>query len=265
LAGSVHHIMLALPTRILVGVAVAVQFVVPLQVLGAWVEGPSQDPPPPLASAPAPVPPSALDAAMDRVDRLQSEVQALRQKTDDQEKKIEELKSENGEVWLTAQRAQQIRGIVADALSDSSTRTSLRTEGATAGYDQGFYLQSADGNYRMNIGGQVQTRFAYAYATPSSLTAEERQNGAGNESGFELRRVRINFFGHVFDPSWTYRVQFASDRDSQNLNNPFNPHAAVCRTLAGESVLQHQVDSGHSVGVGGREASHVRLIQRWRC
>lgn len=236
MAGTVHHIMLALPTRILVGVAVAVQFVVPLQVLGAWAESPTQDPPP-LVSAPASVPPSALDAAMDRVDRLQSEVQALRQKTDDQEKKIEELKSENGEVWLTAQRAQQIRGIVADALSDSSTRTSLRTEGATAGYDQGFYLQSADGNYRMNIGGQVQTRFAYAYATPSSLTAEERQNGAGNESGFELRRVRINFFGHVFDPSWTYRVQFASDRDSQNLNNPFNLEDVFIQKALGEGFF----------------------------
>ena len=109
-----------------------------------------------------------------------------------------------------------------DVLSDSSTRSSFRNDGATAGYDGNFFLASADGNFRVNIGGQVQTRFAYSYQPTKAMTQQQRDNGQQNEYGFELRRVRMNFFGHVFDPSWTYRVQFASDRDAQNTNQSFN-------------------------------------------
>ena len=36
-----------------------------------------------------------------------------------------------------------------------------------------------------------------------------------NEYGWELRRVKLNFFGNMIDPSWTYRIQFAYERDGQ--------------------------------------------------
>ena len=222
-----------MPTTLFIAVAGAMG----VAVLPAWCRDTD---PPASPSAPDLAAPDRVDnpdSTMDRFDRLQSEVEALRRKTDEQEKKIEELKSENGEVWLTAQRAQQIRGIVTDALSDSANRSSFRKDGAIAGYDNGFYLASADGNYRMNIGGQVQSRFSYAYATRSSLNSEQRQAGAQSESGFELRRVRINFFGHVFDPSWTYRVQFASDRDGGNLNNPFNLEDVFIQKALGDGFF----------------------------
>ena len=89
----------------------------------------------------APSGPPAIDNS--RIDRLQSEVEALRRKTDEQAKQIEDLKAQNGEAWLTEQRAGQIRGIVGDVLSDSSTRSSFRNDGATAGYDGNFFLASA--------------------------------------------------------------------------------------------------------------------------
>jgi len=233
------------PTTLFIAVAGALG----VAALPAW----SRDTDPPAsAAAPESAPPDRVatpDSTMDRFDRLQSEVEALRRKTDEQEKKIEELKSENGEVWLTAQRAQQIRGIVTDALSDSANRSSFRKDGAIAGYDNGFYLASADGNYRMNIGGQVQSRFSYAYATRSSLNSEQRQAGAQNESGFELRRVRINFFGHVFDPSWTYRVQFASDRDGGNLNNPFNLEDVFIQKFAERSLVNQYYNTKWIQGI----------------
>jgi hypothetical protein len=78
----------------------------------------------------AAVPPPAIDNS--RIDRMQSELEALRRKTDEQAKQIEDLKAQNGEAWLTEQRASQIRGIVGDVLSDSSTRGSFRSDGATA-------------------------------------------------------------------------------------------------------------------------------------
>ena len=122
------------PTTLFIAIAGALG----VAALPAW----SRDTDPPAsAAAPEPAAPDRVatpDSATDRFDRLQSEVEALRRKTDEQEKKIEELKSENGEVWLTAQRAQQIRGIVTDALSDSANRSSFRKDGAIAGYDNGF-------------------------------------------------------------------------------------------------------------------------------
>ena len=37
--------------------------------------------------------------------------------------------------WLTEQRSEEIRAIVSDVLSDSSTRDSLAADGAVAGWD----------------------------------------------------------------------------------------------------------------------------------
>jgi hypothetical protein len=76
---------------------------------------------------------------------MQAELEALRRKTDEQAKQIEDLKAQNGEAWLTEQRASQIRGIVGDVLGDSAGRASLRTDGALAGYDRNFFIASADG------------------------------------------------------------------------------------------------------------------------
>lgn len=62
----------------------------------------------------------------------------------------------NGETWLTEQRATEIRSIVADVLADSSTRESLQSSGATAGWNKdqgGFFLASPSGDFKLNIKG----------------------------------------------------------------------------------------------------------------
>jgi hypothetical protein len=113
--------------------------------------------------------------------------------------------SANGEQWLTEQRADEIRGIVTDVLADSATRDSLAADGALAGWDRskgGFFIESADGNYRLNIRGQFQSRFAY-----DSRNVDGIDDAPTPEQwGFEMRRVRIHFGGHIVDPTWTYLV-----------------------------------------------------------
>lgn len=64
-----------------------------------------------------------------------------------------------------------------------------------AGWDRGFYLQSTDGNYRLNIGGWIQPRYEYA-----------NQKGTQDTSSFELRRVRLDLRGHVIQPELTFRI-----------------------------------------------------------
>ena len=66
---------------------------------------------------------------------------------------LAELKQQNGQDWLTEQRSSEIRGIVQDVLADADTRTSLQSSGAMAGYNNGFFLASPDGNFSLKVGG----------------------------------------------------------------------------------------------------------------
>ncbi|MSR19313.1 MAG: hypothetical protein EXS00_09195, partial [Phycisphaerales bacterium] len=72
---------------------------------------------------------------------------------------IATLKTQNTDKWLTSERAEEIKGLVRDVLADADTRASLQGSGATAGYDDGFFVSSADGNFKLRINGLEQVRF----------------------------------------------------------------------------------------------------------
>ena len=117
--------------------------------------------------------------------------------------RLEQHASEKG-VWLTDERAREIRAVVTDVLADSAARTNLAGDAATAGWDKskGFFLSSADGNYLMVIRGDAQFRWNFnhrdigsAAAAAGSVTA----NTNGDTYGFEWRRARIAFAGNVVD------------------------------------------------------------------
>jgi hypothetical protein len=144
--------------------------------------------------------------------RMQAEIQALQQANQRQSEEIQSMKSERGEQWLTEQRAAQIRGVVSDVLADADTRAMLQSTGATAGYDKGFFLASADGSFRLNIKGQVQSRFAYNHVS-SGAAGVPGSEQSENEYGFELRRAKLGFSGHVIDPTWRYDIKMAYERN----------------------------------------------------
>jgi hypothetical protein len=110
------------------------------------------------------------------------------------------LKSQQGEQWLTEQRAAQVRGIVQDVLADADTRASLQTTAATSGYDNGFFISSADGNFKLKITALEQIRFVYnnQYNPGAASVPPE------NTWGMENRRTQVWFTGNVVDPTWTY-------------------------------------------------------------
>jgi len=65
-----------------------------------------------------------------------------------------------------------------------------------SGWEGGsYFLQSADGTFRMTIGGRVQPR--YQFRSPAE---------GEDTSSFLLRRVRLDVRGHVMDPRLTFRV-----------------------------------------------------------
>lgn len=111
---------------------------------------------------------------------------------------IASLRAQTGEGWLDEQRAEEVRALVQDTLADADTRASLLQSGMSAGWDNGFFIASPDGNFRLQFGATIQTRFVY-----------NNQDEAVDEDrwGFENRRTRLRFKGHIVDPTWRYFIQ----------------------------------------------------------
>jgi len=113
--------------------------------------------------------------------------------------------------------ADEIRAMVAEMLSDAETRTSLLQSGGTAGHDGNFFISSPDNNFRLEVSGQIQ--FRYVINTLDDEEFEDPDNPGeffNNDDftpGFQARRTKLTFEGHVFDPDLFYKVQGAFDRD----------------------------------------------------
>jgi hypothetical protein len=151
---------------------------------------------------------------------------------------LAELKQQDGQDWLTEQRASEIRGIVQDVLADADTRTSLQNSGAMAGYNKGFFLASPDGNFKLNVQGFMQVRWTL--------------NTAGDQNtrwGFENADTYLDFSGNVVDPSWKFKVRgnFANDEagNSGNMGLSF-------------AYIEKDLGDGLSVRVGQFRAPWLR-------
>ncbi|MCP4069488.1 MAG: hypothetical protein GY741_14535 [Phycisphaeraceae bacterium] len=149
---------------------------------------------------------------------------------------LAELKQQNGQDWLTEQRSSEIRGIVQDVLADADTRTSLQSSGAMAGYNNGFFLASPDGNFSLKVGGQIQIRWV--------MNSAKDQNTL---YGFENRRTKLDFQGNVFSKDWTYRVR-----------NNFSAEAGVSDLEF--AYVQKAMDNGMSIRVGQFQAPWLREV-----
>ena len=138
------------------------------------------------------------------------------------EKAVSDLMQEKGENWLTAQRASEIRAVVQDVLSDADTRANLQGSAATAGYNDGFFIASPDGNFKLKINGELQNRFAYNWLStrsmansqifnvPSTPVSTFNSEGVAKAAwGFEVRRAKLEFSGHIVDPGWQYALTLA--------------------------------------------------------
>lgn len=131
---------------------------------------------------------------------LRSEVDALRQQ-------VAELKGQQNSNWLNERRAEEVKALIQEVLSDADTRASLMADGMGAGYDgRNFYVGSADGGFRLTISGQIQFRYIFNFENPDDgVNPHDR-----NDDGFALNRVKLTFGGHVTaGRKWDYEVTIA--------------------------------------------------------
>jgi len=174
---------------------------------------------------------------------------------------LAQLKQENSQDWLTEQRSAEIRGIVQDVLADADTRTSLQSSGAMAGYNNGFFLASPDGNFSLKIGGQVQIRWTLNHAKAGYSGSAGAPVGSPNDMnlntqwGFENRRTKLNFEGNVFSKDWTYRVRAAFNQGTTMPGNAADGAAAI-----DFAYIEKSMDNGMSIRVGQFHAPWMREV-----
>jgi len=128
----------------------------------------------------------------------------------------------------------EVRAIVAEMLADAETRSSLLQGGGMAGHDgKSFFLGSGDGNYRLNVGGQIQFRYYLNFRDDENSVdrdgdgdvdaADDALAEDDFESGFQTRRTKLVFDGNVINPNIFYKVQsnFSSSTGGDGLEEAY--------------------------------------------
>ncbi len=123
--------------------------------------------------------------------------------------KLSQLEAEQGDNWLNERRAEEVKGLIMEVLSDADTRASLLNDGVLAGHDgKHFFISSADGTFALYLGGQIDLR--YIWNQQDSSTGDE------DEGGFQTRRLKLKASGHISSPKIKYKVTLATDRGDGN-------------------------------------------------
>ena len=179
-----------------------------------------------------------LANADDADSRVDAENQTLRAELAQMKQRLQRIEAEQGETWLNERRAEEVKTLIAEVLSDADTRASLLDEAVTAGHDgKHFFLRSANGNFLMEIAGHMQLRFIANWADdpfvdndtaavepspgdpgspadPGTPDGEDDESLDEGESGFTLRRTKLKFSGHITaNPKIGYKIVLAAERD----------------------------------------------------
>ncbi len=138
------------------------------------------------------------------MERFEAELSALRARVEAQDAELRQLRAAADETWMNESRAAEVEAIVRDVLS-AAEKQDASSSGPTAGYNNGFFIGSGDGNFLLRVNVEGQVRYVYS--------AAEQPNGTdGDENGFVMRRARLDLRGHAIDPDLTYRLRLSMDR-----------------------------------------------------
>lgn len=138
---------------------------------------------------------------------LANELEKTRNELAELKKQVAELKSAQSESWQQDAHAEVTRQLVSEIMKDSQTRVDSLDTRLLAGWDPSkkhFIIQSPDSRFLIQIEGQIQVRYVASFRNDSSDDML---------SGFQLRRAKLKFGGHVFDPNLGYKLVLANDRD----------------------------------------------------
>ncbi len=175
-------------------------------------------------------------------DRDDQVIEDLKAQVTSLQHQVNGLRQSSNDGWLTERRAAEVRSIVQDVLADADTRASLLTQDATAGYDGKFFIGSADGAFRLNLGGHLQARYIY--------NARNDDGGGIDEdvAGFAVRRAKLKGNGHIGNPKIGFGFAIAGDSDSTSGDGHFEDYYA-----------EYKYDNGVKVRVGRWKQPFARV------
>ncbi len=131
---------------------------------------------------------------------------------------VAQLKAQQDGNWLNERRAEEVKSLVREVLADADTRASLQGSGMYAGHNgKNFFLSSADGATTMNVSGQMQFRYIANLRDDAAVAVGAGSPADDFRSGFQFRRVKLNFAGTVASPQISYELTLASDRNNGNI------------------------------------------------
>lgn len=164
-----------------------------------------------LAAGPGALAQDGGGLTKDDVDQILRELRETREQVKDLQQEVTELRNEDGEQWLSEERAKEIRALVSDVLEDSDHRSSLLQDGATAGWTptDGFFLASPDGDFLLAVDGLMQFRWIYNW--------QDEEFGDEHRQGFEFARTKLTLSGHVFNRDIEYLVRGDVTRNEPGL------------------------------------------------
>jgi len=164
-----------------------------------------------VAAAPAVTAQDGGGLTKDDIDQILRELRETREQVKDLQQEVTLLRNEDGEQWLSEERAKEIRALVSDVLEDSDHRASLLQDGATAGWTptDGFFLASPDGDFLLAVDGLMQFRWIYNW--------HDEPGDDEHRQGFEFTRTKLTLSGHVFSRDIEYLVRGDVTRNEPGL------------------------------------------------
>ena len=150
--------------------------------------------------------------------QLQAEIEALKSQ-------LAKVQHHQNSDWMSKARADQVRAMVKDVLAKSRQESQYMDSQLQAGYDNGFYIRSANKAFQLNINGYMQVRYTYsksAAGNNNTVSGGPAAGPFGNSSGFDFRRARLILSGNAFK-SVIYSISgdFADGSSNVGLGNTF--------------------------------------------
>ncbi len=103
----------------------------------------------------------------------------MQARTDALNAMVSQMQADQGDNWLNERRAEEVKGLIIEVLSDADMRASLMNDGTVTGHDgSGFFIKSADGAFALYLGGQIDFRYIWNNQDTSGLTVDEDEGGS---------------------------------------------------------------------------------------
>ena len=201
----------------------------------------------------------AADDGAPTLQQMAERLRALETANEGLRQEVRDLRGQQGEQWLSSERAAQVRGIVHDVLADAETRASLAGSGVTAGYADGFFIASPDGSNSLKANMLLQSRLVFSLL-PRGSSRTTSFNWPNNPDvketrwGFDIPNAQLTLSGRLFDSRVEYMVRGGFTNDSSTLYDA---------QRQGPNPFSQGAFQGQWMGISGSGSGRLALLDAW--